>query len=137
MLLYWLGPSNTCVLTTSCLMSGDQYSAEAIVEADASILIMSANQFFSSIEQSALFRPFVFSSLSQQLAGLMVKVEEVAFRSIECRLAASLLHHVKSETVDSITHDLLASAIGTAREVVSRKLASQWGKVKITLKLAV
>ena len=125
LLLYRLHSSNTCVLTTSCLMSGDQYCAEATVEEDASILTMPASQFFSSIEHSALFRSFVFSSFSQRLTALMAKVDEVAFRSIERRLAGTLLHHAKEGNTVRVTHEVLASEIGTAREVISRKLA-QW-----------
>ena len=130
LLLYRLNPSDTCVLTTSCLMSGDRYSAEATVEEDVSILTMPASQFFASIEHSALFRSFVFSSFSQRLTALMAKVDEVAFRSIERRLAGSLLHHAKQGDTVRVTHDVLASEIGTAREVISRKLA-QWDIAKI------
>lgn len=130
LLLYRLNPSDTCVLTTSCLMSGDQYCAEATVEEDAAILTMPAAQFFDSIEQSAFFRSFVFSSFSQRLTTLMAKVDEIAFRSIERRLAASLLHHAKGGVTVGVTHEALASEIGTAREVISRKL-SQWDSANI------
>ncbi len=125
LLLYRIKPNDTCVLTTSCLMSGDQYSAEATVEEDATVLTMPAAQFFASIEQSNQFRKFVFSSFSQRLTALMAKVDEIAFRSIEHRLASSLLHYGNAENTAVITHELLAADIGSAREVVSRKL-SQW-----------
>lgn len=130
LLLYRLNSSDTCVLTTSCLMSGDQYCAEATVEEDAVIVIMPASEFYASIEGSALFRSFVFSSFSKRLTALMLKVDEVAFRSIERRLAGSLLHHAKERNTVRVTHDVLASEIGTAREVISRKLA-QWDSAKI------
>ncbi|MEE9333544.1 MAG: Crp/Fnr family transcriptional regulator [Granulosicoccaceae bacterium] len=133
LLLYRLNATNTCVLTTSCLMSGDQYCAEATVEEDTSLLIMPADQFFISIEQSARFRSFVFSSFSQRLTALMAKVDEIAFRSIERRLAGSLLHHAKGGNKAAVTHEQLASEIGTAREVVSRKL-SQWHAAEIVTK---
>lgn len=125
LLLYRLSANDTCVLTTSCLMSGDQYCAEATVEEDASILTMPATEFFTSINQSELFRSFVFSSFSQRLTALMTKVDEIAFRSVERRLAAALLHHSKGAGIAQVTHDMLATEIGTAREVISRKL-SRW-----------
>ena len=124
-LLYRLNSTETCVLTTSCLMSGDYYSAEAIVEEDAKILTMPADQFFSSIEESALFRSFVFTSFSKRLSDLMVKVDDIAFRSIERRIANALIHHAKDGTTVHATHEQLATEVGTAREVISRKL-SQW-----------
>lgn len=133
LLLYRLNPTDTCVLTTSCLMSGDQYCAEAIAEENSAILTMPAAQFFVAVEKSALFRSFVFSSFSLRLTALMAKIDEIAFRSIERRMAASLLHHAKEGTTVIVTHEMLASEIGTAREVISRKL-SQWDSAKIIAK---
>ena len=132
-LLYRLNSTDTCVLTTSCLMSGDHYSAEAVVEEDAKILTMPAAQFFNSIENSTLFRSFVFTSFSRRLSDLMVKVDEIAFRSVERRMASSLLHHAKGDSTVKVTHEQLAVEVGTAREVISRKL-SQWELANIIAK---
>jgi len=57
----------------------------------------------------------------------MAKVDEIAFRSIERRLAKALLHHAEASNTVAITHDALATEVATAREVVSRKL-SQWAQ---------
>lgn len=133
LLLYRINPDDTCVLTTSCLLSGDAYCAEATVEEDVTLLTMPADQFFSSMETSQVFRSFVFSSFSQRLSSLMAKLDEVAFRSIDCRLAASLLLHAKDGITVNTTHDQLAAEIGTAREVISRKL-SQWDAADIIKK---
>lgn len=130
LLLYRINPNDTCVLTTSCLLSGDLYCAQAIVEEDASLLTMPADQFFSAMENSQKFRSFVFSSFSHRLSSLMAKLDEVAFRSIDHRLASSLLLHAKEGFTVHATHEQLAAEIGTAREVVSRKL-SQWDSTGI------
>ncbi len=133
LLLYRLNANDTCVLTTVCLMSGDLYSAEAVVEEEANIITMPAKQFFNLLESSALFRSFVFASFSQRLSALMVKVDEIAFRSIERRLASCLLHHAKGGSTVNLTHEQLATEVGTAREVISRKL-SQWERDRFIAK---
>lgn len=125
LLLYRINPNDTCVLTTSCLLSGDLYCAQATVEEDASLITMPADQFFSAMESSQVFRSFVFSSFSHRLSSLMAKLDEVTFRSIDHRLATSLLLHAKDGLTVHTTHEQLAAEIGTAREVISRKL-SQW-----------
>lgn len=130
LLLYRINPNDTCVLTTSCLLSGDLYCAQATVEEDVSLLTMPADQFFSAMESSQVFRSFVFSSFSHRLSTLMAKLDEVAFRSIDHRLASSLLLHAKEGFTVQRTHEQLAAEIGTAREVISRKL-SQWDSAKI------
>lgn len=124
-LLYRLNAADTCVLTTSCLLGNDHYCAEATVEEDVSLLLMPAKAFFTSVEQSSSFRTFVFASFSSRLSALMTKIDEVAFRSIDCRLATALLDHAKGGVSVNVTHEFLANEIGSAREVVSRKLA-QW-----------
>ncbi|MEO1149655.1 MAG: helix-turn-helix domain-containing protein [Pseudomonadota bacterium] len=58
---------------------------------------------------------------------MMGKIEDVAFVPIETRLATRLLELTSSEGMVLATHDQLAIDLGTAREVVSRKLA-QWEK---------
>jgi len=56
---------------------------------------------------------------------MMGKIEEVAFVPIEARLAARLLELGIRQSTIRITHEQIAIILGTAREVVSRKLA-QW-----------
>lgn len=124
-LLYRLGAGDTCVLTTSCLLGKNSYSASAVVENDLDLLTMSDSEFVSAMNSSEEFRKLVFNSFSERLSGMMEKLDEVAFHSIGCRLANALLARESREGRIEITHDLLAIEIGSAREVVSRKIA-QW-----------
>lgn len=56
---------------------------------------------------------------------MMGKIEEIAFVPIDTRLASRLLELRSDNPTIHITHEQLALDLGTAREVVSRKLA-QW-----------
>ncbi|MEL6212111.1 MAG: Crp/Fnr family transcriptional regulator [Pseudomonadota bacterium] len=126
-LLYRFGAGQTCVLTTSCLLSGDDYSAEATVEEDARACVLPMAAFQEKLNASADFRAVVFGSFSQRLAAMMGKVEDIAFTPIETRLAERLLNLAGDALTVSATHDRLAADLGTSREVVSRKLA-KWEK---------
>ena len=44
-LLYQVKPGHSCVLTTSCLLSGDQYPAEAIAEDEVSAFVIPSHAF--------------------------------------------------------------------------------------------
>jgi CRP/FNR family transcriptional regulator len=59
---------------------------------------------------------------------MMSKIEEVAFIPIDTRLAARVLQLQSTSPTIKVTHDELATDLGTAREVISRKLA-QWEKL--------
>lgn len=119
--LYKIGPGGSCMLTTSCLFSSDEYPAEAIAETDIVALAFSRDTFERTVESSAKFRRFVFDGFSIRLAKVIRRMEELAFTSIDYRLAKALIGlHECGQT--QVTHNKLAIELGTAREVVSRHL---------------
>lgn len=120
--LYRVGRGETCILTTVCLMTRQDYGAEGVAEADIEAVAIGAGPFRELIACSAVFREFVFSSFGARLTGLMMLVDEVAFRRIDLRLARFLVDHRDPADGLDITHQALAIELGTAREVVSRQL---------------
>lgn len=129
-LLYTIMPSETCVLTTACIMSGDAYAAEATTETDVTAYAMPKSEFDSQMGNSAAFRQLVFASFGTRMGAMMRKVDEVAFQTIDARLARRLLTLGGQNGMIETTHDQLAHDLGTAREVISRKLKS-WDKAKL------
>ena len=119
--LYRVDPGSTCVLTTSCLLSGDEYPAEAIAESDVDALGISQGTFQSALANHSGFRSHVFERFSERLKNVIVRVEDLVFESVDARLARALLR-LESEGRQEVTHQELAVELGTAREVVSRHL---------------
>lgn len=119
-LLYHVRSGDSCVLTTSCLLSGDSYPAEGISESEVQAFAMSSHAFYRCMEQSAFFREFVFKNFSSRLANLIGRMETVVFDTIDQRICKVLLE--TEEKVIAKTHHELAYELGTAREVVSRHL---------------
>ncbi len=119
--LYRIGPGGSCILTTSCLLSRENYPAEAIAESDVQALAIPLSVFQSTLEHSSDFRNFVFDGFSSRLTNVIRKIEQIAFTAIDARLAAALLD-LAARNVDRVTHHDLAIELGTAREVVSRHL---------------
>lgn len=123
--LYRIYQGQSCVLTTACLMSGNNYSAQAFTETDVDIVLLPKNEFSRMIDESSSFRQFVFDGFSERLATMMQRTSELATYSIDQRLAAALLVRAEwqRDHLLPVTHGELAIEIGTAREVVSRRLA--------------
>ncbi len=119
-LLYHVCSGDSCVLTTSCLLSGDSYPAEGIIEQDATAFVIASKDFHLCLEGSETFRRFVFSNFSLRLSNIIQRMEEVVFTPIEAKLAKYLLE--SNDTVIKITHHEIASELGSVREVVSRHL---------------
>ena len=122
LLLYRVEPGQACAITTSCLFAGEAYSAEGTAETDCEGLLLPAALFSRLVEDSAAFRTFVLAGFAARLGALMGRIEDLSFRSVDARLADYLLARAPG-TVAATQQDIAAD-IGTAREVVSRRLAA-------------
>lgn len=120
--LYRVKPGDSCILTTSCVISGEPYPAEAIAESDVTALAIERRAFQQLLDASAGFRQLVFGNFSSRLADVIRRLEAVAFTPIDPRLAALLLEAGRNGSLQSITHQSIAVELGTAREVASRHL---------------
>jgi len=126
-LLYHIGPNETCILTASCLISDDSYCAEALTETEVEAVAIPKAKFQEMLNTSQPFRELVFRSFSSRLSAMMVKIDEVSFASLDKRLARRLLELRTEGELIEITHEQLANDLGSAREVISRKLVD-WEK---------
>jgi CRP/FNR family transcriptional regulator, anaerobic regulatory protein len=118
--LYRVGAGETCVLTTSCLLSGSCYPAESFAETPVRKVEIPAAVFHRLMSESPRFRDFVFKNYGTLINELILLVEEVAFRHLDVRLARLLLS-APAGIIHS-THEQLAVDLGSVREVVSRQL---------------
>lgn len=122
--LYRIGMGETCILTISCILGSSNYQAIAQVEEDANVLFIPENMFKEIFAKSHIVQKFIFDTLSLRLEEVMYIVEEIAFQRKDKRIANFLLDRFEQSTdgIIRITHEEIASELGTAREVVSRLL---------------
>lgn len=120
MLLYRVKPGGSCIITSSCLLGRTDYSARGIAESDLTLLMLPVPLFNRLLAESTAFRDFVFHLFADRIAELMQLVEEVAFARLDQRLAKHLV--AGDAAVLHTTHQQLAEALGSVREIVSRLL---------------
>lgn len=121
--LYRVADAQSCVITTSCLISREAYPAEGVTETDTTAMVISQGLFNEALGCSEMFRRFVFANQGRRLSDLIRRVEDVAFGRVDARLARMLVERCGREPGSiTATHQQLASELGTAREVVSRQL---------------
>lgn len=119
-LLYRVAAGETCVLTTTCLLGRSDYPASTVVEEPIRDVIVPAPVFHQLMIDSSVFRRFVMENYGALISDLIVLLDEVAFHSLDARLAKLLLEEPGAQI--NRTHQQLAAELGTAREVVSRQL---------------
>jgi CRP/FNR family transcriptional regulator len=119
--LYRVRPGESCLLSSSCLLGGADYTATGIAETAVTLLALPPALFHRLLAEHKPFRDYVFGLFSERMADLMALVEAVAFQKLDQRLAALLLG--KGEVVRA-THQSLADELGSVREMVSRLLSN-------------
>lgn len=120
-LLYAVEPGQSCIQSTLGLLGGDDYSGEAVTRSDCRLVLIPRGVFLSLMGRDEGFRSFVFHAFAQRMQSMMHLLEKVAFQRIECRLAETLLQRAENGVLHA-THAEIATMIGSAREVVSRRL---------------
>ena len=121
-LLYRVAPGQSCIQSTLGLLGGDAYTAEAMAETPARLVLIPRDVFFALLDSSPGFRRLVFGAFAERMQSMMQLIENVSFMTVEARLAALILDRAGPDGCLHMTQAEMATAIGTAREVISRRL---------------
>lgn len=130
--LYEVGPGEVCILNAACVLSDTPSSVNAMAITDVSSLMIQAEDFRSLLYTYEEMRKFVFGAVSQRLVTILELINEVVFKQMDERLFDYLIEKSRDGVV-SMTHQQIANALGTAREVVSRLLKDFEKEGKIVL----
>lgn len=131
LVLYDVGPGESCVLSTSCLLGNAKYNAHGACETDIELAQLPRALFDRLVAEHPPFRAAVFSLFGERLVRLVELAEAVGFQRVEQRLAAALLA-AGGELHTS--HEKLAQRLGASRETVSRALKVFEGQGWIALR---
>lgn len=126
-LLYSVSPGQSCVQSTLGLLGGEDYSGEAIARTPSRLVLVPREMFLRLVDSSPAFRGFVFKAFATRMQTMMHLLDQVAFQRIEARIARCLLARA-ADGVLRATHAEIAVMIGSAREVVSRRLERLAGR---------
>ena len=119
--LYRVEERETCIMTANCLLANSDYNAQGVAESDIELAIIPQQYFNQLLGASELFRNFVFEVYAARMSTLMMLIEEVVFKKLDERLAKLLLEKTATNEL-TITHQELATELGSVREVVSRQM---------------
>jgi CRP/FNR family transcriptional regulator len=122
-LLYAVEPGQSCIQTTLGLLGDEDYTGEAIAATEVDAVLVPRTLFLTLMDTAPPFRAFVFRAFATRMQSMMHVLEKVAFQKVESRLAQTLLD-LATDNIVTATHADLATRIGSAREVVSRRLDS-------------
>ena len=112
------------LLSASCVMPDLQFNVMIEAEKDSCFWSIPACLFKNLMDESLAVSGYSRSLLSSNFSELMWLMEQIMWKSFDKRLAAFLLEETAIEggQVLKMTHEKIASHMGTAREVVTRML---------------
>ena len=122
--IYTLRSGESCVFTLNCVFKHVVYPAWVTLDSpNASVLEIPSNTFKQLYSTEDCVKDYLLDALSQRVFDLMQAVEEVSIHDLGYRINSFLLRNCPDDYVLNMSHQDIATSLGTAREVVSRHLS--------------
>jgi CRP/FNR family transcriptional regulator, anaerobic regulatory protein len=118
--LYFLNKGEQCNVNLNSAFTQTPAVGTAIVEKDISGFLMPPEIVKTIYMTEVAYQQYVFELFTKRLGCMATLVEDLRFKKLDHRLL-DWLKVQESKTIE-ITHEKLASHLGTSREVVSRLL---------------
>jgi CRP/FNR family transcriptional regulator len=124
--LYYVKPGESCPVNLSAAMMGIGAFADAAASGELVALTISAQDFRNMSQRNAALQDYIFSATVLRFGEVIGLIREVTTRRVDHRLAEYLLRKFdesgESPPAAEVTQHNIALDLGTAREVVSRRL---------------
>lgn len=122
--VYRLFDRDICLFTASCMMKNIQFDVTVSAEKDTEAWIIPIGIYQKLMEKSAVIANYTNEIMASRFSDVMWLVEQIMWKSFDKRLAAFLIEECAIDETETlkITHEQIASHLGTAREVVTRML---------------
>ena len=124
--IYRLFDRDICLFSASCMMKNIQFEVSITAEQDTQVWVIPAPVYQSIMNSSLAVTRFTNELMASRFTDVMWVMEQVLWNSMDKRLATFLLEESTIEETDTLhmTHEQIASHLGSAREVVTRLLKS-------------
>ena len=124
MVLYYLRPGETCIMSLLAGLYNDTSKVKAVAEEESEVVFIPIDKMRQLIADHPEWLDYIFQIYHKRFEELLDVIDAVAFKNMDERLLQFL--QKRTEVMDSktlsMTHDQLAQELGTAREVISRLL---------------
>ena len=134
-LLYYIKPGESCVMSVTTLMQNGMSQVKAIIEEDAEVLVIPADKVLLIAKKYPKWNEFVYELFNLKFEELLNVIEILTFSNKDMRLLEYLKKEgrLKNNNTIKTTHQEIAYDLGSSREVISRllKKLENDGKIKL------
>lgn len=124
LLLYYIKPNETCIISFNAALTNTSSKAFALTEQNSKVLLMPSEKVFYWIKEFPELINLFFSQYSNRYNELIEMIGTVLFEKMDKRLYEYLLNTSKMSETGAVkkSHQQIANDLGTAREVITRVL---------------
>lgn len=124
LLLYYIKPGETCIISFNAALSDSASKAYAVSEEDSKILLIPTEKIFTWMKEFPELNSLFFQQYSSRYNELIEMVNKVLFEKMDKRLHEYLKTKSKlsRQNILKVSHQQIANDLGTAREVITRVL---------------
>jgi CRP/FNR family transcriptional regulator, anaerobic regulatory protein len=131
--LYHVRSQQSSLVSMLAVLLGRPVIATGQAEVATEVVLLPATSLREWVITSDPMRRYIFETVTRALVDVTTLLEDLAFRTMDGRLAALLVQHFETADVISMRHEDIAAELGTAREVVSRLLEAYERRGAISL----
>lgn len=137
-LLYYIKPGESCVMSITTLMKNEKSNVKAIIEEDSKIVVIPADKALEIAKKYPKWNEFIYDLFNLKFNELLNTIELLTFSNKDLRLYEYLKKeaNLKNTNILHTTHQHIAYDLGSSREVISRllKKLEKEGLVKLKQK---
>lgn len=135
LLLYYLRSGEVCTVSLICCMDRTKSRVKAVTEEITSVILVPVELLDSWMTQFQTWKEYVMHSMQKRFDELLETIESITFMKMDERLEKFFLDRFKSTgtTVYAGSHQNIAHALNSSREVISRLLKQMERKGLINL----
>jgi len=135
LLLYYLRAGEVCTVSLICCMDRTQSRVKAVTEEKTSVIMVPVDLLDGWLTQFQTWKEYVMHSMQKRFDELLNTIESISFMRMDERLEKFFTDRFKStgSTTFEGTHQNIAHALNSSREVISRLLKQMERKGLIRL----
>lgn len=123
-LLYYIKPGESCVMSMTTLLHNTTSKVKAIVEQTAEVVLIPADKAIEIAKKYPRWNEFIYDLFNLKFEELLNVIEILTFSNKDIRLLEYLKKEAELKGTSTLqtTHQHIADDLGSSREVISRLL---------------
>lgn len=124
LLLYYIKPGQSCVMSFSSCLKGSPSQIYATTQEQTTILLVPIEKVSRWLKEYPSFNTLFYSQFDERYTDLLGNIQQLLFHKVDHRLYTYLKtkQALSNKATIQLKHQEIANEMATAREVISRTL---------------